>query len=135
MRNYPIILTLFTCCLCVFITTSCLDDEQVALPIELNATVEIVDSTVVLTNNDNINITNALVVLEKPTGDSLNGAPLALPYAIEGYNLNMGLTDSIPLSNFKRDNNTESYPTQVVPLLFRLDFENGNTTGFIEKRF
>lgn len=134
MRNFPIISTVFTCCLCVFITTSCLNNDDVNLPIELDATVEIVDSTVILINND-INITDALVVLEKPTGDSLNGAPLTLPYSIDGYNLNMGLTDSIPLSEFKRDNNSESYPAEVAPLLFRLDFANGNATGFIEKRF
>lgn len=135
MRNFLSLLTVLTFCLCGFMMTSCLDDERVDPPTELDATVTIVDSTIVLVNNDNITISEALVVLEKPTGEILNGAPVTLPYLIQGYNLTAGATDTIPFSNFERENGSQAYPGDVSPLLFRLDFSNGNLTGFIEERF
>jgi len=135
MFKHPIFLTIITCGVFFFLATATSPpDDDFENFVVLNLSVEIIDSNLVIANNDTVNITNAFMTLEKPTGDSLNGTPVSIPYFVDGFNLNMGIADTFPMSVFTRED-TLIYPIDTFPHAFRLDFQSDITVGFFNVEF
>lgn len=135
MFKHPIFLTIITCGVFFFLATATSPpDDDFPIFVQLDATVEVVDTNLVIVNNDTLNITNAFMTLEKPTGDSLNGSPVTVSYFADGFNLNIGATDTFPMSVFKQGD-TLSYPVDTFPHRFNLEFQGTQASGFFEVVF
>lgn len=135
MRNYPILLTLITCGIFFFLATATSPSPEDFPPfVQINGTVEVVDSNLVIVNNDTLNIVNAFMTLEKPTGDSLNGWPITVSYFAENFNLNMGVVDTFPMSVFTIGD-TLTYPIDTFPHKFNLEFGGSLGGGTMEVFF
>ncbi len=135
MFKNPILLTIITCGVFFFLATATSPpDDDFPNFVQLNATVEVVDSNLVIVNNDTLNISNAFMTLEKPTGDSLNGVPVTEAYFVNNYNLSMGATDTFPMSVFKQGD-TLMYPVDTFPHRFHLEFVGTQSSGFLEVTF
>lgn len=101
---------------------------------ELRAEVEIIDSNLILANRDTLSFTNADLLLEKPTGEVVNGIDQSISYKITGYNLAAGQTDTLPLFSFK-DANDNTYPVDTFPIFFRLQTFGTENEGLFFRRF
>ena len=135
MFKNPILLTIITCGVFFFLATATSPpDDDFENFVQLNLSVQVSDSNLILTNNDTLNITNAFMELAKPTGDSLNGQVLTSLYFADSYNLNMGATDTFPMSVFRRED-TLVYPIDTFPHSFGLDFQSGAVVGFFNVDF
>lgn len=134
MFKNPILLTIITCGIFFFFATATSQERDFLEPFQINGTVELVDSNIVIANNDTINITNAFLTLDKPTGDSLNGSPITVSYFADGFNLNMGATDTFPMSVFKIGD-TLAYPIDTFPHRFDLQFGGIEGNGSLEVFF
>jgi len=135
MFKNPILLTVITCGVFFFLATATSPpDDGFDNFVQINGTVEVLDSNLVVTNNDTINITNAFLTLDKPTGDSLNGSPVTVSYFADGFNLNMGAADTFPMSVFTIGD-TLTYPIDTFPHRFDLQFGSVQGSGFLEVFF
>ncbi|MGK0365186.1 MAG: hypothetical protein ACI85O_002251 [Saprospiraceae bacterium] len=135
MRNYPILLTIITCgVFFVLATATSPPDDGFDNFVQLNMSVEVADTNLVVSNNDTLNITSAFLTLQQPTGDSLNGFPITVHYFADGFSLNMGVTDTFPISIFKRED-TLVYPVDTFPHSFQLNFQSTQGSGFFDVNF
>jgi len=135
MFKSPIFLTIITCGVFFFLATATSPpDDGFDNFVELNLSVEVSDSNLIVANNDTLNITNAFMELTKPTGDSLNGQAVTVSYFVDGFNLNMGLADTFPMSVFKREDSL-IYPVDTFPHSFTLNFQSTVGSGFFNVEF
>lgn len=131
MFNYPVLLTLITCGVFFVLATATSPEAPPNLP--LNPSVTIIDANLILVNNDTFNYIGGSMRLAKPTGDTAFGTSAVEYYDIFDYELSMGLTDTIPLSNFMKD--SLSYPVDTLPRDFIMTVNTGSAEGFITIRF
>jgi hypothetical protein len=135
MFKNPILLTIITCGVFFFLATATSPpDDGFDNFFQVNASVNVLDSNLVVVNNDTINITNAFLTLDKPTGDSLNGSPITVSYFADGFNLNMGEADTFPMSVFTIAD-TLVYPIDTFPHRFHLEFGGAQGNGSLEVFF
>lgn len=135
MFKNPIVLTIITCGVFFFLATATSPPPEDFPPFaQINGTVEVVDSNLIIVNNDTLDIVNAFMTLEKPTGDSLDGSPITVSYFAEDFNLSVGATDTFPMSTFEQGG-IFPYPIDTFPHRFSLEFQNMENSGFFEVFF
>ena len=131
MTKYPLLLTILSARLFFFFATATSYDDDVR-PIpwkEVNLVVNIVDSTLILNNEDTLDFDNATFELYKTTDSMLTGYWLIQAYAIAS-----GEMDTIPLTEFL-DNDSIPFPLDTMPTSFRFEAWTDDFAMFFEHEF
>ncbi len=116
--KHPFLLTLLVSSLFFFFATATsYDEDAIAIPIseeEVNLVVNIVDSTLVLSNEDTLDFVNAKLELYNITDTILFQGGY---WTLQDYAIESGKIDTIHLSNFL-DSDSISFPLDTIPTDF-----------------
>ncbi len=86
--------------------------------------VEVLDASLILSNNDTIDIQNAFLSLSHNIEEINNNGISVRVYIQDNYNLAIGQIDTIPFSTFKTG--SDSFPNDSIPTFFYLNFLHDN---------
>ena len=125
MNAQRFLLSIFVCALFFILATSTSKDDIYPLvSIELNAEVILLDSSLVLTNNDTLPVESANLYLTYIVDTTAENVELKY-FVLSDYELEINGVDTLLFSEFIGQN---PYPTDTIPNSFYLYFLNSHMT-------